>query len=266
MDDLILIKEVEGELITTSRNVAHVFGKEHKSVLRSIDQMKMSNDFRQRNFALTDFIDKNRDRQRKYEMTRDGWSILVMGFQGEKAMKHKELYIAKFNEMEKHLKKLADPSQMTKLDWIEIARQQEIEKLALQESKKLLENKIQEDRPLVEFAKNIESSPEAIEVGDFAKILCKKGFEIGRNRLFKQMKDKGGLKMLINAQRPYQHALDSGWLEVEEFPYKDSKKEDRIAKKVMITGKGQLYIEKKLRGLALDKEARKEFFKNHPPE
>lgn len=244
MDDLIKIKEVGGKLITTSRNVAHVFVKEHKSVLRSIDQLQMSNDFRQRNFALTDFIDKNGDTQRKYEMTRDGWSILVMGFQGEKAMKFKERYIAKFNEMEK---RITDPSKMTMLEWIELARKQEIEKLALQESNQLLENKITEDKPLVEFAKNIESSPESIEVGDLANVLCKKGLEIGRNRLFKAM--KGPLKMLIDAQKPYQHALDSGWLEVEEFPFTDRQDKERIAKKVMVTGKGQVYIEKKLREL-----------------
>jgi len=248
MDDLIKIKEVDGKLITTSLNVGHVFTKEHKNVLRTIDGLKMSNEFRALNFELTDYIDKNGDKQRKYLMTRDGWTILVMGFKDENAMKFKEMYIAKFNEMENHLR-LADPSQMTMLDWIELARTQEIEKIALIESNALLENKITEDKPLVEFAKNIESSPESIEVGDLANVLCKKGLEIGRNRLFKAM--KGPLKMLINAHKPYQHALDSGWLEVEEFPYidKSDEKKERIAKKVMVTGKGQVYIEKKLREL-----------------
>jgi len=239
MDDLIKIKEIDGELITTSRNVAHVFGKRHPDVMRTIREMKMSSDFRGRNFSTADFIDGNGDHQLKYKMTRDGWSILVMGFTGEKAMKHKELYIAKFNEMEEKLKNMLPKT------YVESLRQ-----LADQvEKNQLLETKITEDKPLVDFAKNIESSPESIEVGDLANVLCKKGFEIGRNRLFKAM--KGPLKMLINAQKPYQHAMDSGWLEVEEFPYIDSspEKKERIAKKVMVTGKGQLYIEKKLRGL-----------------
>ena len=243
MDDLIKIKEIDGKLITTSRNVAHVFGKEHKSVLRSIDQLQMSNDFRQRNFALTDFIDKNGDTQRKYEMTRDGWSILVMGFQGEKAMKFKEKYIAKFNEMEKALKKMLPQTFADALR--ELA--DEVEK------NQLLENKIQQDKPLVEFASNIQESNDAISIRAFAKILSKNGYEIGQNRLYKKLRELGLFFLNKDGKNePYQTAIKAGWFKFDEFNKKVKKRGsgeliDKLCTKITVTGKGQVYVEKKLR-------------------
>jgi len=251
MDDLIKIKEIDGKLITTSRNVAHVFTKEHKNVLRTIDGLKMSNEFRRLNYELTDFIDKNGDKQRKYLMTRDGWTILVMGFKDENAMRFKELYIAKFNEMEKGLSNF---SHMTKLDWIELARSQEIEKLALIESNQLLENKIQKDQPLVEFASNIQESNDAISIGEFAKILSKNGYEIGQNRLFKKLRELKLLFYMSGKNQPYQTAIEAGWFKLDEFNTQVKKRDsdeliDKLCTKITVTGKGQVYVERKLREL-----------------
>jgi len=106
---------------------------------------------------------------------------------------------------------------------------------------------IEQQKPKVEFAENIERSDDTIEVGTLSNVLCKKGIEIGRNRLFKILKDKNGLNLLINTQKPYQYALDNKWFEIEEYSYTDSKGKDRVATKVLVTGKGQIYIEKRLR-------------------
>jgi Rha family phage regulatory protein len=92
----------DGEnLKTTSLIVAEKFGKQHKNVLRDIDNLleKISNEFKQLNFELTDFIDKNGDAQRMYNMTKDGLVILVMGYTGTAAMQVKEAYINAFNFM-----------------------------------------------------------------------------------------------------------------------------------------------------------------------
>lgn len=106
MNDLVAVSE--GRALTTSLKVAEVFDKQHKDVLRDIRNLteKMSNEFRQRNYALTDYIDKNGDAQPAYAMTKDGCTMLVFGYTGEKAMEFKEKYIAAFNEMEK---KLSEP-------------------------------------------------------------------------------------------------------------------------------------------------------------
>ncbi|PPS59274.1 hypothetical protein CRX72_18890 [Pantoea sp. BRM17] len=65
-------KEKDNRVITTSVKVAEYFGKRHKDVLRAIRNLQCSDDFARRNFAPSDFIDKNGDVQPMYSITRDG--------------------------------------------------------------------------------------------------------------------------------------------------------------------------------------------------
>ena len=257
MDDLIKIKEIDGKLITTSRNVAHVFDKRHDHVVRDIEGLNCSDEFRDANFGLsyyTNPLGNVPDKQyKKYLITKDGLVFLVMGYGGERAAWYKEKYIARFNEMEEKLKKIADPSKMTMLDWIELARNQEIEKLALIESNQLLENKIEKDKPLVEFASNIQESNDAISIGEFAKILSKNGYVIGQNNLFKKLREIGLLFINSSGKNvPYQNTIEAGWFKLDEFNTQVKKKGtdeliDKLCTKITITGKGQVYVEKKLR-------------------
>lgn len=88
----------------TSIDVAETFGKRHADVLRDIRELNCSDDFRQRNFAQSEYINVQNHKQPMYFITRDGFTLLVMGYNGEKAMKFKEAYILQFNAMEKVLK------------------------------------------------------------------------------------------------------------------------------------------------------------------
>lgn len=100
-------KKNEEILTTTSRDVAEVFGKEHKNVLRDIETLQCSGNFRKLNFELSEYkVDGNNKTYHEYIITRDGFTLLVMGYTGEKAMQFKEAYIRAFNEMEKELKRL----------------------------------------------------------------------------------------------------------------------------------------------------------------
>lgn len=97
-------KRYEEKLITTSLKVAEVFEKEHKNVLQSIENLVADNSAA-RFFRLTTY--KNRGKEYPmYEMDRDGFSLLVMGFTGEKALQWKIKYIEAFNQMESELKRL----------------------------------------------------------------------------------------------------------------------------------------------------------------
>jgi len=87
--------------VTTSLNVAEVFGKEHKNVLRDIQQLECSQEFAKLNFELCYRFVNNRS-QPYYQMTRDGFTFLAMGFTGKKAAEFKEAYIHEFNRMEEH--------------------------------------------------------------------------------------------------------------------------------------------------------------------
>ena len=100
-----LVQVLHGDVKTTSLQVAEFFGKEHKHVLRDIRELDCSEEFTRSNFGPTDFIDKNGDSQPSYELTRDGFAILAMGYTGKTAMAFKEAYIKAFNSMEKELAK-----------------------------------------------------------------------------------------------------------------------------------------------------------------
>lgn len=91
--------------------VAECFEKEHKNVLRDIAKITdsksgLSEEFARLNFEPTSYTDGWNRNQKAYAMTRDGFTMLVMGFTGPKAMKFKELYIRRFNEMEQFIKTL----------------------------------------------------------------------------------------------------------------------------------------------------------------
>lgn len=91
---------VDGDhLVTDSRTVAKVFGKQHREVLRAYDNLACSKEFGLRNFAPSEFLNSQNKRQRCVRMTKDGFTMLAMGFTGVRAIAFKEAYIKAFNEM-----------------------------------------------------------------------------------------------------------------------------------------------------------------------
>lgn len=88
----------------TSLDVAETFGKEHKNVLRDIRGLGCSDEFNRLNFEPISYTDAMNRKQEAMVMTRDGFTLLVMGYTGELAMKFKEGYIKQFNAMETALR------------------------------------------------------------------------------------------------------------------------------------------------------------------
>jgi Rha family phage regulatory protein len=96
----------DGIPVVTSLNVAEVFGKMHHHVMRDIDALDCSREFRESNFGLSSYKPERAKRSYPmYEMTRDGFTFLAMGFTGERAAQFKEGYIKAFNQMEAELNK-----------------------------------------------------------------------------------------------------------------------------------------------------------------
>ena len=91
----------DGErLLVSSIDVADRFGKLHKNVVRTIEGIECSEEFYRLNFEPIDYVDQRGRPQPMFRMTRDGFSLLVMGFTGKKAMVWKERYIQAFNMLE----------------------------------------------------------------------------------------------------------------------------------------------------------------------
>lgn len=103
MAELVKINNA-GKDVTTSLIVAQVFGKEHKNVLRDIENLSCSDNFNRLNFERITYKDVRNREQTAYEMTKDGFSFLVMGYTGEKAGQFKETFINEFNKREMLLK------------------------------------------------------------------------------------------------------------------------------------------------------------------
>lgn len=103
---------VNGHATTTSLQVAEFFGKRHDRVVRAIDNLEVSPEFRRPNFGETVVERANPSggkpiKSKAYTITRDGFVFLAMGFTGKEAAKWKEAYIAAFNAMEAELTKPA---------------------------------------------------------------------------------------------------------------------------------------------------------------
>ncbi|MDQ0510621.1 Rha family transcriptional regulator [Ancylobacter amanitiformis] len=102
-----------GTVYASSRDVAAFFGKQHAHVLRDIDALiwatagspNLDGLFVER----SEYHDKARKEVRLFDMTRDGFTLLAMGFTGKTALAFKVRYIEEFNRMEAQLRAPAAP-------------------------------------------------------------------------------------------------------------------------------------------------------------
>jgi Rha family phage regulatory protein len=102
MENLVVIQN--NKVVTTSLKVAEVFEKRHDTVLRNIKNLDCSGEFTARNFAVSEYVDSTGKKNPLYNITRDGFVFLAMGFTGKKASQFKEAYINAFNNMEEYIK------------------------------------------------------------------------------------------------------------------------------------------------------------------
>ena len=94
------------QAVTTSWEVARYFEKQHKDVLKAIRNIECSREFNERNFALVEYTDEKGEKRPMYEMTRDGFTFVGMGFTGPQAARFREAYIDAFNKMEEALRRI----------------------------------------------------------------------------------------------------------------------------------------------------------------
>ena len=101
MTDIIL-SQTNGVVTADSREVAEHFGKQHKDVLASIYDIirQTSAEISADLFFSSTYLDSYGREQRCYLMTRDGFTLLAMGFTGPKALEWKFAYIKAFNDLE----------------------------------------------------------------------------------------------------------------------------------------------------------------------
>ena len=107
----------------------------------------------------------------------------------------------------------------------------------------IAEQKIEEQRPLVEFADKVSNSSNLIDMGKMAKLLKDENINIGRNRLFEWLRKKD---ILMRNNIPYQRYIDGGYFQVKESTF-ETPYGTKTQQTTFVTGKGQIYITEKLR-------------------
>ncbi|EPC4382321.1 Rha family transcriptional regulator [Escherichia coli] len=93
-----------GRAVTTSIAIAEFFGKRHERVLDKIRNLDCSAKFTEHNFVSSEYTDSTGRKLPMYQITKNGFVFLVMGFTGKKAAAFKEAYIAEFDRMEAELR------------------------------------------------------------------------------------------------------------------------------------------------------------------
>lgn len=113
MNDLVIMKNQQA--VTSSLQVAEVFEKNHRDVLKAITNLKKDvRNFAQM-FSETNIPDSYGRNRRAFYMNRDGFTLLAMGFTGDKALKFKLQYIEAFNSMEEQVKLPTSPREIARL-------------------------------------------------------------------------------------------------------------------------------------------------------
>lgn len=113
MKELISIKNHEGEMVVTSREIAENFEKDHKNVIRDIENLigQLKIEHTPKYFIQAEYQhEQNKQTYKEYLLTRDGFTLLAMGFTGSKAIEWKLKYIDAFNKMEQALKEQSKPT------------------------------------------------------------------------------------------------------------------------------------------------------------
>lgn len=166
MSDIVLSIQ-NGEPVASSRDIAENFGKRHSHVLDGIQSIIHSAEKSAQWFCESEYKDASGRTNKMYYMNRQGFSLVVMGFTGEKALEWKIKYIEAFEEMAKQLTtpepeppELALSKALVMAQGI-IAREQERSKQLEKENAKL--------KPAAEYAHNMLLSDETLTVTQLAK-------------------------------------------------------------------------------------------------
>jgi anti-repressor protein len=240
MEELVY-KSEKGTPVTTSLLVAEKFEKQHKDVLRAIDNVIAQTPECQskRNFAPSEYTDASGKSNRMYIMTKDGFSAVVLGFTGEQAIRFRWEYIEAFNKMEEALRAggFQIPQSYSEALMLAAKQQEQIE----QQQKQL-----SLQAPKVLFADAVATSDRSVLVSELAKVLKQNGADIGQNRLFVWLREHGYLCSRGEYyNQPTQKSMELGLFEIKKTSIAKPDGTVFVTCTTKVTGKGSIYFTNK---------------------
>ena len=225
----IQVLEANNVLTMSSLEIAELTGKQHKDVIRDIRNMLNQLEIQSAQFCA-DYKDSKGRVYPCYNLPKRETLILVSGY----SVAMRARIIDRWQELEqKESAQFKMPKTLSEA--LLLAGQQ----AALAEERQRL---LEQQKPKVEFAETVERSDGTLSIGEFAKLLPKE-WKIGRNKLFKWLRDN---KYLMKDNVPYQRYVNEGLFEVMET-VNEYDSQDYINLLTLITGKGQLHITGKLK-------------------
>jgi Rha family phage regulatory protein len=237
----LVYKNNNGKDVTSSLLVADKFGKSHKNVLRDIRNLECSQEFIALNFEL---MLKTRELQNGgysndefYEITKDGFSFLVMGYTGAKAAKFKEDFIVEFNKREALLKN--DDYILTRAFSIMSEKNRLLEQ-QLSQKDHVIEEQIktlQIQAPKVEYYDTVLQSSELIQVSKIAMQVRMTAEKLNRFLEEKKVIRKVGGTWILTAKY-----LESGFGKMITFPYTNKDGVTKTSHQLRWTEKGKEFI------------------------
>lgn len=242
MENEIELLSQDGKVVVSSRVVAQDFGKQHKHVLEAIKNLELQLNTVEFSalFIESKYKATNGKMNKEYLLTRDGFSLLVMGFTGKEALQWKLKYIEAFNKMEEMIKNQVPQLTHKQQLQLTILNGSDVEKvLALKEYEEVIvkpyKEIIEEQKPDVDFAKAIKVSDTNLSIGNFSKQT-----NLGRNELFKFLRENKILFYDNGNNVPYQKYIKQGY-----FKCTQTVTNNHINVTTKITPKGQEWLFKK---------------------
>ncbi|NAZ37138.1 phage regulatory protein/antirepressor Ant [Rubellimicrobium sp. CFH 75288] len=225
----------DGEVFATSRDVAAFFGKNHRDVMRAIDVLvEQEPDLALRTFAQGVYTlpETGAQQHRMFDMTRDGFTLLAMGFTGAKALKWKLRYIEAFNAMEAEVRRIAqgglsidlnDPAQLRGL------------LLNYADRAEKLERRVQELLPSEEALDRIAKADGSLCITDAAKAL-----QMRPKDLFQWLREHGWIYRRQGGASDlgYQSRTAAGLLEHKVTTVLRADGSEKVTEQVRVTPKG----------------------------
>ena len=248
------------ETTITTLEIAEMMEMRHQKVLEKLDGSKDGKTIgiipilTEHNFVLSDYFlestykDGSGKFNKCYNVTKLGCDFLANKFTGEKGILFTAKYVKRFREMERVVSSEENIKASLLLEIYNggqsgIIASKQLTELEVKEATTHLIAKIEEDKPLVDFANHVTESSDTVDVGEFAKIVKNEKIDIGRNRLFEWLRKN---KFLMDGNVPYQKYINNGYFEVIETT-KTTAYGSKLFPKTLITGKGQVALVEKLR-------------------
>jgi len=210
MNGLVIMKNQQ--VVTSSVQVAKTFGKKHKHVLESIKNLVAENSAAKSMFAEGSYENRGKEYRMSY-MNRDGFTLLAMGFTGNRALEFKLKYISAFNQMENEIKTMSKDSYMID-DRVKraekwITEEKERQRLALE---------VKKDKPKADYFDKQMKNP-----GLMTTTVIAKSYGMTANKLNKLLNKLGVIYKQGKNWIMYDKYAHQGYADYEQWSDEDNK-------------------------------------------